>query len=947
MAGGASEFLKHLAASGLLAPDDLARVRVEVQTADVDAQTLAARLVQRKKLTIFHAKHLLAGHFRGFFLEKYKLLEPIARGAMGLVYKAEHTVLRRIAAVKVLPRSAVKNRDAVDRFYREARATAQLQHENIVQVYDVSEQDGIHFIAMEFVPGQSLRNLIQTRSRLAPHEAAGIIRQIALGLEHAMQRGIIHRDIKPSNILVTPRGKAKILDMGLARFFGEAAEGSGSQLSLTHTGVFVGTVDYVAPEQAEDPRNADARSDIYSLGCTFYQSLTGQVPFPHGTAMQKLLKHHREEPVSICTLCPDVPEDLAALVRRMMAKNPAERFQRPGELAEMLRPFLRPRRTPGTPDASAGSGLRAAPPDRTPPLTAPLSSEDPTEVTSPDALLLAPRRDDAPHTETTELDAAPIAFAPPREFATDEAHTAPGTSEILDAIAAMSAESLPAWTETDTRRRWIASLRLRWATAMAAIAAIVFLVAVPTYWALTSRGTIVLAFAASGSAPEEQVRAGRVLLDGKPVPAKGRTEEVIPVDVGWHRISVEWPGHIPVRETVSVRRGQSVRVEIPLTQESRRRAALADLAERVRATTSRDANGPPVAGLRAELGAYSSKYHGTPEAVRAAVLRAELPYPADSLQPEQITAAQRTTLGLAAEDAPELVAVLGTGPSSAVNAVAFSAAGDAIAWGGQDGIVRVWDVAERKEVASLAGHQRPIGWLAFCAGDQRLVSASSDRVQVWEMPSGTESVALPEDGKLTCAAISPDGGMIARGRQDGSIALFDVVAKQAAGRLSGTAGSIASLAFSPQGAVLAAAGTEQIEFWTIPTGRRYKTLPAAAHCVRFGPETELLAVASAREPAALYSLDPNKPARPLSAGAMSVEFSPDGGIIACALAGKIDLWDATTAALKHSIKLGSWAGSVRGLAFSPEQRHIAATTDKGVIAIVRIQPEAAPPAGNP
>src|SRR5262245_2498073 len=237
---------------------------------------------------------------------------------MGLVFKAEHTLLGRAAAIKVLPRKAASDREAVARFRREARACAQLEHENIVRVYDVSHQGSAHFIAMELVPGLSLSKTIRGRGRLPVREAVSIIYQVAKGLDHAFSRGIIHRDIKPSNILVTPEGQAKILDMGLARVSGLTAEENANQLSLTMSGTVVGTVDYVAPEQADDSHKADVRSDIYSLGCTLYECITGRVPFPGGTLMQKLMKHYRANPTEISELAPETPEGLVDVVRRMM-----------------------------------------------------------------------------------------------------------------------------------------------------------------------------------------------------------------------------------------------------------------------------------------------------------------------------------------------------------------------------------------------------------------------------------------------------------------------------------------------------------------------------------------------------------------------------------------------------------------------------------------------------
>jgi serine/threonine protein kinase len=351
MAVTVSQFLQHLESSGLLEADDLIAARSYAKSSEVaDGQALAVHLIKSQKLTPYQAKQLLAGHTRGFFLEKYKILEPIGRGGMGLVFKAEHILLGRQAAIKVLPRKAASDRESVARFRREARATAQLEHENIVRVYDVSHFGEAHFIAMELVPGMSLGRTIKARGKLPVAESVSIIYQVALGLDHAFSKGITHRDIKPSNILVTPDGKAKILDMGLARVFGLTAEEGANQLSLTMSGTVVGTVDYVAPEQADDSHKADVRSDIYSLGCTLYECLTGRVPFPGGTMMQKLMKHYRSNPTEIKELTSDVPDELVAIVNRMMAKLARDRFQRPSEVAQALTRFL----APATPNRPSG-----------------------------------------------------------------------------------------------------------------------------------------------------------------------------------------------------------------------------------------------------------------------------------------------------------------------------------------------------------------------------------------------------------------------------------------------------------------------------------------------------------------------------------------------------------------------------------------------------------------
>ena len=220
----------------------------------------------------------------------------------------------------------------IRRFQQEARAAAKLDHENIARVYFFGEDQGLHFIAFEFVEGENLRLLLERRGRLPVPEAVHYMLQIASGLAHAAERGVVHRDIKPSNILIGPTGRAKLVDMGLARSMIAPA----GDIELTQSGVTLGTFDYISPEQALEPRSADGRSDIYSLGCTFYQALTGHPPVPEGTAATKLHHHQHVAPVDPRQMNSAVPDELAAILGRMMAKDPRERYQRPEHLVQHL-----------------------------------------------------------------------------------------------------------------------------------------------------------------------------------------------------------------------------------------------------------------------------------------------------------------------------------------------------------------------------------------------------------------------------------------------------------------------------------------------------------------------------------------------------------------------------------------------------------------------------------
>jgi serine/threonine protein kinase/putative intracellular protease/amidase len=279
---------------------------------------------------------------------RYKILGLVGLGGMGAVYKAEHRMMERLVALKVISRSFTANPQAVERFRREVKAAARLAHANIVTAHDAEQAGELHFLVMEFVDGVSLDRLIAKQGTPTFSQACGLIRQAALGLQHAHEKGMVHRDIKPANLMVTRKGQVKILDFGLARLARElvATEtqallpGQEAPADATAAGMILGTPDYIAPEQATDSRSADIRADIYSLGCTFYFLLTGQPPFPKGTVMQKLAAHMHEAPAALTLKRSDIPAEVSRIVLRMMAKRPEERYQTPAEVAKDLKDFL-------------------------------------------------------------------------------------------------------------------------------------------------------------------------------------------------------------------------------------------------------------------------------------------------------------------------------------------------------------------------------------------------------------------------------------------------------------------------------------------------------------------------------------------------------------------------------------------------------------------------------
>jgi len=313
--------------------DELTR---EVPPGAPDPRTLAETLIQRGWLTSFQVELLFQGRGQELVLGNYLLLEQLGEGGMGQVFKARHRRMGRIVALKVISHGQLDNPASVRRFQREIEAAAQLEHPNVVRAYDADQAGEVHFFVMEYIEGDDFGKLIKRDGPLPVEQACDYIRQAALALAHAHERGLVHRDIKPANLLLTARdGVVKVLDFGLARLEPLVGGAAGSA-TLTREGALMGTPDFIAPEQARDAHKADIRADLYSLGCTFYYLLTARVPFPGGSLTQKLLRQQQEAPVPLRQLRPEIPLFVSAVVDRLMAKDPRDRYQTPSEVVLAL-----------------------------------------------------------------------------------------------------------------------------------------------------------------------------------------------------------------------------------------------------------------------------------------------------------------------------------------------------------------------------------------------------------------------------------------------------------------------------------------------------------------------------------------------------------------------------------------------------------------------------------
>lgn len=336
-----SEFLALLKSSQLLSADLFKKLEKSVSgigTAGESARSLAATLVKSGIITAWHAKRLLGGRHTGFYVGKYKLLEVLGAGGMGHVYLAEQITMQRLVALKLIRADTNQKhrKEIVARFTREARAVAALSHPNIVQAFDYDEEEGIPYMVMEFMEGIDAARQFDKFGQIPWAQAADYVAQAAAGLGHAHQAGLVHRDVKPGNMHIDRDGRVRILDLGLV----SVMEGTQDD-SLTVEQHQLGSVDYIAPEQALNSHQVDSRADIYGLGAAFYVVIAGKLLFEGTSTAQKLLAQQTQEPQPIGEIVPDLPPELAAVITKMIAKDPADRYQTAAEVEAAVQPFAK------------------------------------------------------------------------------------------------------------------------------------------------------------------------------------------------------------------------------------------------------------------------------------------------------------------------------------------------------------------------------------------------------------------------------------------------------------------------------------------------------------------------------------------------------------------------------------------------------------------------------
>lgn len=351
------EFVEMIGKSGLIGNDQLQPFLARGDGSSEDPSSLSEALVAAGLLTSWQCDKLLVGKHRGFILGKYKILAPLGAGGMGQVFLAEHRVMRHRVAIKTMAKRRLGNDAYLKRFEQEARAAAAVEHPRVVRAFDFDAGPDLYFIVMEFVDGEDLQKIIDRDGIMPIPVAAECIRQTAEGLEAIHKAGLVHRDLKPGNLIVDPQGNVRILDLGLARM----SEDDSSSLTLMYDAKMMGTVDYLAPEQARNSHNIDHRADLYSLGCTFYFLLTGRPPFVGGTSMERIIDHQIKPPTDVRELRAEVPVGVAELCHKLLEKKPDDRIQTAAEVVAALAAWLqRHEAVPASPTGSP-TALRAVP----------------------------------------------------------------------------------------------------------------------------------------------------------------------------------------------------------------------------------------------------------------------------------------------------------------------------------------------------------------------------------------------------------------------------------------------------------------------------------------------------------------------------------------------------------------------------------------------------------
>jgi serine/threonine protein kinase/WD40 repeat protein len=822
-----------------------------------EPRMLAAELSRRGWLTAFQVRMLVQERAQQLVLGPYFILEKLGEGGMGAVYKARDSRLDRVVAIKLLRREKNTNPDTIRRFRREVEVASSLSHPNVVRALDANEVDGTLVFEMEYIEGINLTQLVTKRGPLPVPMASDFMRQTALGLQHAHEKGLVHRDIKPSNLVVTrssgppgsaeasPNGVVKLLDMGLALILPDAA--GQEKTRLTQLGKVVGTTDFLAPEQARNSHGVDIRADLYSLGCTFYFLLTARVPFPEGAPMEKLLKHQFDDPEPVDKLRPEMPPGLVPIVRKLMAKKPENRYQTPAEVAALLEPFAKP----------SSKSTAAFPVVRTS-TTVPTLPPMPPRVAAPPPLPpVAPSAGNAPPAPMAPAAARPPA-APALPVPAPRPTPAPAPPAAVAAVAVLERSTPPADSITQPEPDsdpFINVMPAPPARPPAGKRSVWFSVAVLlALGGLGAAGFFVWQRDQSpgpGKRPDPAAEkipppkgAESWSLDQLPLKrVAGQPKELVallgdPRQRLWGPVGcVAWSSDgltVAVGGNdgfIRIWDADTGKEETYLVANPGRVLALAYQADRTLVSVHHVGQGTQVRTWNPEA----------PGGGPAILLEKKFLQPtAAAVSPE----GDRVALALRRQDGTNEILVINVESGEqvgwatdkvGVSHLAFSPGGNTLA-GAADKAIKLWDRAG-KEVGSLPGHDQAVSAIAFARGGKALLSSSvvldkgqpvAGEIKVWDVPSKSLKSTEKVPGPVQCLARDARGELVAWGFNRGNdhrVTVWDAVNNREKAALAKLETAPRVLAFSPDGRSLASVGDDQaLRHWNLET--RKEILPA-------------------------------------------------------------------------------------------------------------------------